>query len=220
MPIISVKECLAFGWSSFKSRPWFFVQILIILLALSISMNIVEEIIAPLLTPIGNKSLSFALSLVLNAFTTAGTMVLYLRAHDDVLAAKLANLWQPKLFWRVLGLILVGGALIILGLILFIVPGIIVAIAISFSGYLLIEKKTGVIAAIKESARITKGYRWQLFLLSLVLCGVNLLGALLLLVGLFVTIPVTTLASVHAYRSIQSRQSIADTVVKMTVAGK
>jgi uncharacterized membrane protein len=54
----------------------------------------------------------------------------------------------------------------------------------------------------KESKRITHGYKWPLLGFIFVLALVNLLGALALGVGLLVSVPVSTLALVHAYRTL------------------
>ena len=54
--------------------------------------------------------------------------------------------------------------------------------------------------AIKESWRLTKGHKWSILRLAVLMTLVNVLGFLLLLVGLLVTIPVTMLAFVRAYR--------------------
>jgi len=51
-----------------------------------------------------------------------------------------------------------------------------------------------------ESNRITRGHKWQLFGFVLLLLLINLLGLLALVVGILVSIPVSTLAFVHAYR--------------------
>jgi hypothetical protein len=54
----------------------------------------------------------------------------------------------------------------------------------------------------KESWRITKGHKWQLALLFLALLGINLLGVLALVVGVFVSVPITLIAFAHAYRTL------------------
>jgi len=51
-----------------------------------------------------------------------------------------------------------------------------------------------------ESNRITRGHKWQLFGFVLLLLLINLLGLLALVVGILVSIPVSTLAFMHAYR--------------------
>jgi uncharacterized membrane protein len=62
----------------------------------------------------------------------------------------------------------------------------------------------GPVEALKQSGALTQGAKWNLFLFGLLLCGVNLLGALVLLIGLFATIPTTMVATAYAYRRLQS----------------
>ena len=57
----------------------------------------------------------------------------------------------------------------------------------------------------KESRRITRGHKWQLFGFLLMLVLINLLGLLAFVVGLFVSIPVSSLAFAHAYRLLSGK---------------
>jgi uncharacterized membrane protein len=97
------------------------------------------------------------------------------------------------------------GLIIIGGLILLIIPGIIWAIQFQFFGYLIIDKGLGPIEALKKSSKITKGAKWDLFLLGILLVLINILGALALLVGLFATIPTTMIANAFVYRKLLSQ---------------
>jgi uncharacterized membrane protein len=72
-----------------------------------------------------------------------------------------------------------------------------------FVPYLIVDKKMSVGDALRESSRMTLGRKWQLLgFLGLVVL-INILGAILLLVGLLVSIPVTMLAFAHAYRTLE-----------------
>ena len=87
------------------------------------------------------------------------------------------------------------------GLILFIVPGIIAALTFGLAPYIVIDKGLGPIAALKESARITKGNRLRFLALSGATTLIMLLGILALFVGVFVAMPVIMLATIAAYRA-------------------
>ena len=100
--------------------------------------------------------------------------------------------------------VLVGAATIV-GLILLIVPGIIIGIMFGFAAYIVIDKEAPPVEALRESLALTKGNRWKLFLLGLALVGINIIGACLLLVGLLVSLPVSTFAVVHAYRVLSGK---------------
>jgi uncharacterized membrane protein len=85
---------------------------------------------------------------------------------------------------------------------LLIVPGIIFFIMFQYYGYFIVDKKMGPVEALKASAALTKGVRWKLFGFGLVIGLLNIGGALLLLLGLFVTIPVSQMAIAHVYRKL------------------
>ena len=68
--------------------------------------------------------------------------------------------------------------------------------------YLVMDRGLGVTESLKESRRITYGNRLKLLLLGLALVGINIVGFFLLIVGLLVSIPVSMLAGVHAYRTL------------------
>jgi uncharacterized membrane protein len=69
--------------------------------------------------------------------------------------------------------------------------------------YLVVDKKMGPIEALKESKKLTEGKRMQLFYFVLAILGINLLGTLALGIGLFVSIPVSMLAMVHVYHTLE-----------------
>lgn len=212
MDAFTVKSAVQAGWTGFKSRPWLFIHAGLILLALNIivsgSQNLVEENAEVLAgVPWGIVLLIGAplVGAVASILMAMGETSFFLRAHDDVHTARLRDLWHPRSFLRFfLGSLLVG-ILVLLGLVLLIVPGIILGLALSFVTLLIIERNLGPIAAIKESARITKGKRWKLLLLGLANFGILILGIIALGVGLLVAIPVVWLSSVHAYRVLSTQ---------------
>ena len=134
-----------------------------------------------------------------------GLVTFLLRAHDDVQSAKISDLWNPEPFWRYLGGEILSSVIIFFGFVLLIVPGIIAAVGLGFFPYLIIDRDMGPIDALKESWHISKGNKWQLFLLALATLGLNFVGFILLVVGLLVTMPVTMLAVTHAYRTLAGR---------------
>jgi uncharacterized membrane protein len=69
------------------------------------------------------------------------------------------------------------------GFVLLIVPGIILGVAFSMYTYPIVEKNTGAIDALKQSWRMTKGNRWNIFLFGLI---VALVGMALVIIPLAV----------------------------------
>ena len=88
------------------------------------------------------------------------------------------------------------------GYVLLIIPGIIWGIKFWFFDYFVIDKWLGPVEALKKSYGITTGVKWNLFVFFLAVIGINLLGALCLLIGLFVTIPTTMVATAFVYRKL------------------
>jgi len=82
---------------------------------------------------------------------------------------------------------------------LLIVPGILFALMFMFTTFIVIDREFGPIDSMKESRRLTYGHKWKLLGLSLLLVLINLLGWAALFVG-FVTVPISSLALIHAYR--------------------
>lgn len=209
MNTFSVKECIAFGWRTFWSKPWLFVQagvaVTLVNLLFSLPGDILESAAKTATgvqaTQLMLFSLIFALiSFVAYIYLQIGTTYFTLKAHDSMENASLKDLVHLKGFWRYVGANILMLLAVVAGLILLIVPGIIVGIALSFTLYLVVDKGLGPVAAFKQSWTLTKGNRWTLFLLGLALFGINILGMLAVLVGLLVTVPVSYLASMHAYR--------------------
>jgi uncharacterized membrane protein len=89
-----------------------------------------------------------------------------------------------------------------IGLVLLVIPGIIVAIVFGLYGWALVDKALDPIEALRHSSRITSGHRWQLFVFVLAAIVLNLVGVLLLVVGVLVTSAVTLIAAGHVYRQL------------------
>jgi hypothetical protein len=76
-------------------------------------------------------------------------------------------------------------ALIMLGLIALVVPGIIIACRLAFVGYLVMDKKLDPIMAVEESWKMTRGHGWTVFLMAIVSFFIFIAGFCLIFVGVF-----------------------------------
>jgi uncharacterized membrane protein len=95
------------------------------------------------------------------------------------------------------------------GFVFLIVPGVYALLTYGFVPLLTIDKGLGVGEAFTESARMTKGHKWHLIGFGLVCMLINLLGAMVLFVGLLFTIPLTLLAYAHVYRTLSKHHHSA-----------
>jgi hypothetical protein len=198
----SISESIKFGWETFKKDPWFYAGVT---LALSIFSTLVNW-----LTNHGSGIFGIVGWLIGFAASTVVTIA-YARLALSASSGQHVNwngLWAPEHFWRMFGATLLQGIIIVIGFILVIIPGIIAALILCFTQLLVVDKKMQPFEALKESYRLTKGHLLQLFLLMLCLILLNIVGAVLLLVGLLVTVPVTILAIAHVYRKIEALQGV------------
>ena len=200
MNTFSIGAALGFGWETFKKRPGFLIGASVCGVALSWLASAVSG--APAGTSAGWSVVTFLVSLALSTLVSMGITAFILRAHDDIARVSLNDLWHPQPFWNYLGAVVLVGIVTITGFVLLIIPGIIATLMFAFTKYIVIDHGMEPVEAMKESARITHGARWQILLFFFTLIGLNILGALALGIGLLVTGPVSMLAMVHVYRTL------------------
>jgi len=80
---------------------------------------------------------------------------------------------------------LISAALIMLGIVALVVPGIIIGCRLAFVGYLVMDKKLDPIMAVEESWKMTRGYGWTIFLMAIVSFFICIAGLCLFFVGIF-----------------------------------
>lgn len=95
--------------------------------------------------------------------------------------------------------------LVILGSLFLIIPGIYIGIRLCLYNQVIVDQKLGPIAALKYSASITKGNTLSMFMLFILSFFVIIAGILAFLVGIFIAVPVVSIALCSAYRFIQQQ---------------
>jgi len=98
----------------------------------------------------------------------------------------------PHFFSILVASILVA-MIVLVGLILFIVPGVIFALMFSQYYYLILDRRVGIIDSLNVSKEITTGSKLTLFGIALVEIGLVFLGILACCVGLLAVVPFITL---------------------------
>jgi len=202
----SISEAIHFGWNTMKSNLGFFIGLLILVFLFSSLSSIIAakateaNIFLGIIFYIADFSLSIIISI--------GLVKIALRFCDNE-KGRFADLFsQYPLFPQYLVGSILYGLIVFAGTILLIIPGIIWGIQFCFYDYFIVDKGLGPIEALKRSSAITRGVKWDLFVFFLVLSGINLLGALCLLIGLFVTIPTTMVALAFVYRKLMAQAEI------------
>ena len=93
-------------------------------------------------------------------------------------------------------------ALIMLGMVFLIIPGIIISCRLAFVSYLVMDKKRDPIIAIEESWKLTKGYGWTIFFMGITSVFICILGLLMLFIGILPAIMWTKSAFASLYENI------------------
>jgi len=214
-----------------KANFWFFVGLGIVLLLISLSGQILGQVMGnyperfPPFLSLALLLMTFVIEIILGI----GLIKIVLGFCDSLKPrfSTLFNGWDC--FWRYLGAgllycLIVGGAFIActlpltllsvsmrtpwFALVAFIAASIPIAILLikfSLCFYFVIDRGLGPIKALKASSWATKGAEWSLFVFG-ILCGlINLLGFLCLFVGLFATFPTIMVAMALVYRDLSAQ---------------
>lgn len=192
-----------FGWETFKKRPWFFIGVYATIAVVGSGFNYSGDGSAlgwPMTLALIIAGVVLA---VLQMVLRMGETRLLLNAEHNVDSAIFYDLLTRRPFWKYVGANVLYGCIVMIGFILLIVPGVMWSIKYMFVRFLVIERGMGPIDALRESARMTEGHMWELFWLALRLIGINILGFVCLFVGLLVSVPVSQLATVRAYRTLE-----------------
>lgn len=126
----------------------------------------------------------------------------------DGRGVKMELLWDSISNWKLLVFYflcsLLVGLAVGVGLILLIIPGIILAVKMQFSMYYIVDKTQGPLEAIKSSWNETKGAFWKLLIFDIVVSMINVIAAILFVVPLLITVPITMVAMARLYRKLSS----------------
>ncbi|SIR96125.1 DUF2189 domain-containing protein [Williamsia sterculiae] len=212
----SIGDALSYGWNKYKSNAGSWIAVILLGVVVSAIINFAFSGF-----DVGNVSGGFTLGT--DSDVSVGTSILSI--IGSVVSFVVSTLFQaaytrgalsevdgtkPSVgaffrFHNVVTVIVVSiivGLLTGVGFILFILPGIIVAYLTYYSLTFVIDRQQGAIDGIKSSFRLTTQNVGQLLPLAIVCVLLNIVGFLVCLVGLLVTVPVTLIAGVYAYRTL------------------
>jgi uncharacterized membrane protein len=195
-------DAIGYGWTAMKQNLGYFIVFCLIVLAASV---VASRIIHFILPHFLENGVEWVANMILSMVVITVSLQVYDGREKKWLEAY-ASIAQAGNF--VAGMFLYC-VIIAGGFILLIVPGIVWAVQFSFAGYLMLDEKLDPVAALRRSSALTRGVRMELFLLALILIGINLLGVLALGVGIFATIPLSWMAWTWVYRLLQRESAPA-----------
>ena len=170
---------------------------------------------------VGFALVFFVIQVVLSLFPRLGGLTSLvisgpLYAGFYLVSAKLLQRQTPifqdffggfQFFLPLLLLTLISTLFIIIGLILFILPGIFLMVCYIFAAMIVIDRRLDFWPAMELSRRTVQSQWFGFFIFFLLLMLINLGGVILLGVGLLVSMPVSAAAVAAAYNDIFGLQS-------------
>lgn len=144
-----------------------------------------------------------AVSTVIGLFLQLGLIRILLnvtRGHNAEIGMLVS---EGGKFLSGLGASILMGLIIMVGIVLLIVPGVIAAIGLQFSLYVLVDRNLGPIEALSQSWALTEGNKLNLFLINVVFAIVGVaLVCFTLGLGYLLVLPLMTLAQAVMYHSL------------------
>ena len=172
---ISIKKAFDFAGREIVENILFYLGISALIVFGPLALSTIFILLAVLIEGLSSLGASFILYftpvalLLLSSFLFTGLILTVLKAKrgDDLSYDSLLERKDLTVNLAASGIIY--GLLVSLGLILFVIPGVFLAIRLFFFDFIVVDKEVGPIKAFKESFEITKGYEWELLLFLIIL---------------------------------------------------
>jgi hypothetical protein len=196
----SKKEAISFGFEIVKKNIIFFIGVFVIVVIVSLLSSSLQFGVNMQKQPL-LYAIVYVATFIVNTIIGMGLIKISLEFVDKK-KPKFSDLYHTKNLINFILASLIRGVITLIGFVLLIIPGIIFSIRLQYVTYLIIDKNLPPVDAVKESWDMTRGNAWNLFFLGILLFLINVLGAIILLVGLFVTVPLTMIATTFVYRNL------------------
>ncbi|MBD2072581.1 hypothetical protein H6F86_01505 [Phormidium sp. FACHB-592] len=190
---VKISEYIGSGWATLKKNLGGFVGFTLVVFLINIAIAKINQSASPVGTlisllisgPLNAGFFIVAFKLLRNRATTFGD---FFRGFNNFLPLFLVSL--------------ISSVMIGIGFLLIIIPGIYLAVAYTFALPLVLEKKMNFWDGMEFSRKLISKNWFSFFGFAFVLVLLNLAGALLLGIGLLVTIPLSVCAIAAAYADI------------------
>jgi len=196
MVYFSIRKAFSSAFSTFWRRPFTFMGIVLLFSVISISVNGLGSFLTGTTLILGIPLC--LLGIVVSAlsfffFFRVGFNTAYERMEKDTI--------DPEI-WSVLPLAIatfLRGLLVIVGTILFIIPGIYFFVKYRLVEFVIIDQENGPLEGLSEAGELSRGCKWKMFLLCIFTFFFTLSGLLLLGIGIFFTTAISNLIWMHVY---------------------
>ena len=203
---ISIRQAFNFAWPIFKKRFALFTAVLLTIFGAWVALEIV--VIAGQRFGILLWVVMHLVFLIFVAGMEVGLIHVCLALYDGedpTFADGFTHLALGPKF-------LIGQTLyllaVLVGLLLLVVPGVYLGVRYALFGFCITAGETDLVRSFQQSAILSTGVQGYLLRVFVVLFVLNVVGASLLGIGLFITVPLTLLMMSAVYRQLGTRYRV------------
>ena len=205
----SISEVCSTSWQRTKAQIW-------VLSGLIIGMSIISFTLGVFAMPIQQSVMGAIvinlISCIISCIFALGYMKNIFQALDGEEPQFSAYGQQARKIITYLVANILMAIIVTLGLCLFIIPGIYLALRLQFYAALIVEDDAGIIESLQRSWEITRGQEMSLFMLMLAMIGICILGLILLGIGIFVAMPLIYIMYAYVFRKLNAPLQILEEV--------
>jgi uncharacterized membrane protein len=203
-PVIAIGGSYGYGWQQMWKHFLYLFLIAVIVAFANAPMSMIHES-EYVGTPgmIALQILAAAYGLLLLPVIKYGGDLLYLRCmrNEKVEIREMFDGFQ-KNYLNIILANLLTFAIVGLGIVFLIIPGIILGCRLVFVSYLVMDKNLDPVAAVEKSWEMTRGHGWKIFGMGMLAILVFILGLLCLIVGVFFALIWISTAFASMYHAI------------------
>jgi hypothetical protein len=193
-----VRHAFDFAWPTLKKRFGLFTAVLLTILAAWVVLEIV--VVAGQCFGIVLWAVMHLAFLIFLASVELGLLQVCRALRDGKVPAFADTFALLPLGPKFLAAQILYLLLVVIGLLLLVVPGVYLGVRYALFGFCFADGETDVLRCFQQSAILTKGATAALLRTLAALLVLNLLGASLLGLGLFITVPLSVLIMTDVYR--------------------
>lgn len=209
VPDSSIGSSFNFGWKQVWKYFLYLFLVSIIIAVLQVPMGVADSFKHDI-TPgvIVLQVFAFFYWLLLFPIFSYGADLLYLRAIRDEEIDLKEMFIGFKNYVNIILAHLLATAIIGLGFIFFIIPGIIFACRLVFVPYIVMDRNLDAVKAVEKSWKMTAGHGWKIFGMGVLSFFIIVLGFIMLIVGIFPAAMWVSSAFASLYHSIDHQEKM------------
>lgn len=208
IPLATSRGSYAYGWQQLKINFLYFLVIVLILGIADIPFSKVKDIGGesnPIIYGLQLLGMAYAI-FFLPVIKYGGDLLILRGIRNEQLELGELVIGFKKNYINIVLAHLIATAIIIIGFLFLIVPGIVLACRLVFVSYLVMDKNMEPIAAIEKSWAMTRGHGWRIFGMGLLAIPIFILGLICFIVGAVISVMWIHAAFASLYYAIDQNQ--------------